>query len=238
MKKFIQTITLATTLFCGAALADLERGIEALNKGDFEVALSEFTYLVENDYGPAMFYLGDMYENGYGVLRDYDKAIELYQRAIKQDVTDAMFALASMYHFGEGVKKDHSKAAELYKQAAKNGLAAAQFNLGVMYANGEGVMQDFIEAKTWYLKAAAQNYTDAQFNLALLYFEGQGAEKSIEKSYIWNTIAEYNGHKRASHSRKLDERKLSPSQAKQAREKADVIYEKIQKGEFFDDRNL
>jgi TPR repeat protein len=66
--------------------------------------------------------------------------------------------------------------------------------------------------------------------MALMYFEGHGVEKNIEKSYIWNTVAEYNGNLDASHSRKLDERKLMPAQIAEAKEKADALYEKIQAG--------
>ena len=160
-------------------------------------------------------------------------------KGVKLGEADAMFALATLYQDGKGVKKDLQKAVSLYESSAKKGLAAAQFNLGVMYANGTGVIQDFYAAKDWYTKAAAQNYAAAQFNLALLYFEGQGVDKSVEMSFIWNTVAEFNGHKDASHSRKLDERKMSPSQVKEASEKANELYQKILAGKYYgDDRRI
>ena len=44
--------------------ADLQKGIDAANEGDFETALFHFNYLVENNYGPAMYHLGQMHEFG------------------------------------------------------------------------------------------------------------------------------------------------------------------------------
>lgn len=101
-----------------------------------------------------------------------------------------------------------------------------------MYANGDGVSQNYKTARKWYEKAAANNYTLAQFNLALLHFEGLGMPKNIEMSYIWNTIAEYNGNMQASHSRKLDERTMLPKEIQEAKEKADAIYTKILAGTY------
>ena len=123
-------------------------------------------------------------------------------------------------------------AVTLFEQAANKNLPAAQFNLGVMYSNGVGVTRDYKAARNWYEKAAANNYSLAQFNLALMYFEGLGMPKDLEKSYIWNTIAEYNGNMQASHSRKLDERKMLPKEIEEAKEKADAIYAKIQVGTY------
>ncbi|MDQ9091706.1 tetratricopeptide repeat protein [Pseudoalteromonas haloplanktis] len=214
----------------GIAHAGLEEGILAANEGQFEEALKEFRYLADKGYAPGIYELGQLYEGGFGVTRDYHKAAELYQQGVKKQHVDSMFALAVLYQEGKGVKLDKQMSVKLFKQAAEKNMPAAQFNLGVMYANGDGVAQDYKEAMRWYEKAAGNNYTLAQFNMALMYFEGHGVEKNIEKSYIWNTVAEYNGNLDASHSRKLDERKLMPAQITAAKEKADVLYEKILAG--------
>ncbi len=218
-----------------SAFAGLEEGIDAANMGDFETALKEFNYLADMGYGPGIYQLGKMYEGGFGVPKDYRKAAELYQKAIDKNTVDAMFSLAVLYQYGRGVKLDKQMAVTLFSKAAEKGLPAAQFNLGVMYTNGEGVLRDYYTAVDWYQKAAAQNFTLAQFNLALMYFEGLGVQKSIEKSFIWNTIAEYNGNKSASQSRKLDEQKMSPAEIDAAKAKADAIYEKIQAGTYAGD---
>ncbi|CAH9050687.1 Secretory immunoglobulin A-binding protein EsiB [Pseudoalteromonas holothuriae] len=212
--------------------ASLESGIEAANAGQFEVALKEFRYLADMGYGPGIYELAKMYQGGHGVPKNLRKAAQLFQDAINTGVADAMFSLAVMHEQGQGVKQDKQKAVELYTRAAKKNLAAAQFNLGVMYTNGDGVIKDYYTAMDWYEKAAASNYTLAQFNMALMYYQGLGVTKNIEKSYIWNSIAEYNGNQAASKSRALDEKHLSPSQIERATERATAIYYKIQAREY------
>ncbi|EAR30528.1 putative secreted protein with protein prenylyltransferase domain [Pseudoalteromonas tunicata D2] len=236
--KYLSTFFISAMLFSTTTFADLQKGIDAANIGDFETAKAEFEYLAQNNYAPGIYYLADLYANGHGVARDYNQAVLLYEQAVKLGYEDAMFALAVLYQDGKGVKVDSSKAAELFTQAAKKGVVAAQFNLGVLYTNGIGVAKDYELAIDWYTKAAAQNYTLAQFNLALMHFEGLGTPKSISKSYIWNTIAEFNGNKDASQSRKLDERKLSPSEIKLAKEKAEEIYQQIVAGKYVDGRRI
>lgn len=226
-------------LFLGSILlvsplthAGLEEGIRAANAGQFDDALKEFNYLAERGFAPGIYELAKLYEGGHGVTRNYHKAAELYQQGVKKNHVDSMFALAVLYDEGKGVKLDKQMALSLFEQAANKNLPSAQFNLGVMYANGDGVSQNYKTARKWYEKAAANNYTLAQFNLALLHFEGLGMPKNIEMSYIWNTIAEYNGNMQASHSRKLDERKMLPKEIEEAKEKADAIYTKILAGTY------
>lgn len=210
--------------------AGLDEGIKAANEGQFEEALKEFNYLADKGYAPGMYELGKLYEGGYGVTKNYRKAADLYQQAVKKRHVDSMFALAVLYDEGKGVKLDKQMAVSLFKQAAEKNMPAAQFNLGVMYSNGDGVEQDYKQAMRWYEKAAGNNYSLAQFNMALMYFEGLGVDKNIEKSYIWNTVAEFNGNLNASHSRKLDERKMLPAEIIEAKEKANELYERIQAG--------
>ncbi|WP_105254555.1 tetratricopeptide repeat protein [Pseudoalteromonas sp. T1lg75] len=233
LRYTLYTVSLCTALvLTPPAQAGLEEGIAAANVGDFETAISEFQYLADKGFAPGIYELAQLYENGHGVAKNQHKAAQLYQQAVDKDFADAMFSLAVMYQEGRGVKVDLLRAVELFTGAANKGVAAAQYNLGVMYTNGEGVLKDYPTAVDWYQKAAAQNYTLAQFNLALMYYEGLGVPKNIEKSYIWNTIAEYNGNLDASTSRKLDERKLQPDAIERAKKIADEMYEKILAGRY------
>lgn len=206
---------------------DLELGIFKLNGGEFKEAIKEFEPLVAEGYSPAEYQMALIYQNGYGVAKDLQKAYELFSLSAAQNNPDALFSLALMYSEGKPVKKDLKMAFVLTEKAADKELASAQFNLGVMYHNAQGVDRDYLKASRWYRKAAEQNYALAQFNLALMYFEGKGVPKSIEDSYIWNIIAGYNGYKNAEKSRDIDEQKLNSDQIAEYREKANVIYQKI-----------
>lgn len=229
--KNIKVLVFLSAVFCSfTSSAGLEEGIKAANEGRFEEALKEFQYLADMGYAPGIYELAKMYQGGFGVIKNERKAAELMQKAVDLNLADAMFDLAVMYKEGLGVKQDLQTAVTLFTKAAHKNLPAAQFNLGVMYTNGEGVIKDYLEAMDWYERAAANNYTLAQYNMALMYFQGLGVEESVEKSYIWNRIAEYNGNENAKKSRQLDEQKMSPSEIEAAITKADAIYERIMKG--------
>jgi TPR repeat protein len=206
---------------------DLELGIYELNRGEFNAAIEQFRPLVAEGYAPAQYQMAVVYQNGYGVPKDGMKALALYELSAAQNYSDAQFELATIYTEGKLVKQDLPKAYDLTYKAAKKGLASAQFNLAVMFANGTGVKQDYFKASRWYQAAADQNFALAQFNLALLYSEGKGVESSTEMSYVWNSIAAWNGYPDASTSLVLDERLLSKVKRESAYEKANQIYQKI-----------
>lgn len=60
-----------------------------------------------------------MYVNGFGVRRDYDKAMLWYQQAAKQNDTRAETNMAMMYAQGLGVAQDLEKAAYWFRKAAQ-----------------------------------------------------------------------------------------------------------------------
>ncbi|MFD2165411.1 tetratricopeptide repeat protein [Thalassotalea euphylliae] len=210
-----------------ATSADLKTGIFELNRGQFKAAMAEFEPLLAEGYAPAQYQVALMHKNGWGMRKNLNKAYELFTLAAEQNYPDALFELSVMYSDGEPIKKDLKKAFELTKRAAEEGLASAQFNLGVMYANGTGTYKDNTKAFRSYEKAANQNYPLAQYNLARMYFDGKGTEKSLMNSYIWNTIASFNGYKDAETSRIIDERQLGVKDIQEGREKAESIYNNL-----------
>jgi len=225
LKSLILVISLFSSI--SAFSNDLELGIYQLNRGEFQQAISEFRPLVAEGYSPAQYQMALVYQHGYGLPKDGMKALELFQLSADQNYPDAQFELALLYTEGKLVKKDLKMAFALTEKAAKKNLASAQYNLAVMYANGEGVKQDDFKASRWYQSAADQNYALAQYNLALLYSEGKGVAKSTEMSYVWNTIASWNGYPDAEKSRLMDERDLSKKKIEDSIEKANTLFNKI-----------
>lgn len=152
--------------------------------------------------------LGNMYESGKGVARDYLQAIQWYQKAVDQGDLAAMCDLAMVYINGHGVAKDYQKAGQLLEPAANAGLPQAQYQLGALYEKGEGVrFQDFRQAADWLTRAANQNNKEAQFDLGDLYFNGQGVAQSYEDAYFWYLLA--GNHKLGKSQQKADQLKLT-----------------------------
>ncbi len=227
IQKAALIFTLAASSYTYGFDGDLELGIFQLNRGEFKAAIAEFEPLLAEQYAPAQYQMAQIYENGWGVKKDPQKAFELLTLAAAQNYPDALFSLSIIYSEGELVKKDLKTAFVLMEKAANKDLASAQFNLGVMYANGTGVSINSKKAASWYEKAARQNYALAQFNLALMYFEGKGVKKSLEMSYVWNYIAAKSGYLPAQKSRDMDEHKLSVEDIQSSREKAERLREQI-----------
>ncbi len=65
----------------------------------------------------AQFYLGVMYENGYGVLEDDTEAVRWYRKAAEQEHASAQFNLGVMYSSGQGVMSSGAAAADWYYKA-------------------------------------------------------------------------------------------------------------------------
>ena len=142
--------------------ADIAAAYYALNHGDFQAAVKEFSRLADTGDAEAQSYLGYMYYVGQGVKQDYGQAVRWYRKAAQQGDRDAEYNLAVAYVFGKGVDKDMKTAADWYRKAAEQGHAAAQYSLGLSYAMGEGVKQDREQALHWFRKAADQGYPDAK----------------------------------------------------------------------------
>ncbi|KAI7901446.1 uncharacterized protein BX663DRAFT_531864 [Cokeromyces recurvatus] len=76
--------------------------------------------------------LGDMYRNGWGVARDFQKAFEYYQNAASQSNSPYPYAqhmLGEMFLHGEGVPNDLAVAKEWFQIASTQGYEPSQMKL-------------------------------------------------------------------------------------------------------------
>jgi len=85
-------ITLVLSIVCLAvpAWADFQAGMEAYNRKDYATALSEWRPLAEQENAHAQFYLGLMYEYGYGVPHNHVQAHMWYHLAGANGHIDAV----------------------------------------------------------------------------------------------------------------------------------------------------
>ena len=93
---------------------------------DNDQAFYWFSQSAGKEYHRAEFFLGECYENGYGVKKDLRRAVEYYIKAHEGRRSDGTFALAACFEKGLGVKADPAKALALYQEAAGQGHKEAQ----------------------------------------------------------------------------------------------------------------
>lgn len=100
----------------------------------------------ENSNGNACYQIGLMYENGYGVAMDRQKANEYYQKGA--DLGDEN----ASYRYALYLRDDHefAEAFKLFKKAAEKDVADAMFELAHLYEVGYGTMQNRERAIYWY----------------------------------------------------------------------------------------
>jgi len=196
------------------AAGELGKGTRAFDKQDYSTAMSELAPLARDGNPDALNMVGQMYENGWGVEKDAERARQYYDRGAAQGHLDSVNSLrklknkdyrielssvepkaqsgdanaqnrlGEMYEFGQGVKRDPVQAFDWYRKAADQGLVAAQHNLGRSYNFGTGVNQDFKVAERWYRKAAEQGHTQAMFFLGTMYSNNHGSDQSQDTNII------------------------------------------------------
>jgi hypothetical protein len=147
---------------------------QGLVRKDYKEAMRWYRIAADQGSAAAQFYLGAMYENGWGVKRDFVQAMRWYREAADQGYIAAFVAIASMYIQGEGVEQNYAEGLRWYEKAADQGYVAAQYIIGDYYENGRGVQRDYAEALRWYRKAADQDYAPGAKRYRIPIRRGQG----------------------------------------------------------------
>lgn len=125
---------------------------------DFSTALREIIPLAERGNAAAQDFLGNVYNGGLGIPRNYVEAVKWYRRSATQGFAEAQRNLGNSYRSGHGVAQDYVEAVRWYKKSAIQGSTEAQRNLGNMYAMGLGVPGDFVIAYKWLNIAATTGH--------------------------------------------------------------------------------
>ena len=166
MKKLLAAILLMSTVMAWADA--FQEGFVAYSKGDYKTVLDKFTPLAVQGDARAQTMLGAMYQDGVGVVQNFNQAASWYTLAAKQGEINAQYNLGVMYYDGQGVVQDYKQAMRWYMQAAEQGDTDAQNNLGLMYSKGQGVLQDNARAHMWFNIAAANGGKNAPQNRDIL----------------------------------------------------------------------
>lgn len=223
---------------------DLEKGVDAYNRGDYQQAYEIFRSLTEQGNAFAQFNLGEMYYKGRGVPQNDEEALRWYRAAAEQGDENArvmlaiievqgmllqsrlldaeqgnanqQFALGKMYSEGQDVPQNYEEAVRWFRAAADQGHAHAQAELGSMYALGLGVPQNYGEAVRWLRAASEQGFAEAQFVLGGWYALGRGVPQNYVKAHKWMNISVYLGNQNDAVFRDRIAKEMTPAQIQEA----------------------
>lgn len=115
----------------------------------------------EQNFAPAQFRLGSLYEKGLTVTKDQEKARKLYLAAASLGHAKAMHNLAVLNADNSEGKADLRASAQWFRRAAEHGVTDSQYNLAVLHARGMGVEQSLTESYKWFALAALGGDKDA-----------------------------------------------------------------------------
>jgi TPR repeat protein len=130
--------------------ADLAKGQEAYNSGDYQTAIAEWQPLAESGDAEAQFGMGLLNANGFGVPLDDNEALKWYLLAAEQEHANARCNIAVMHANGWGVPQSDAEAFKWYSLAAEQGVTEAQNAVAKMYFGGFGTEQNNVQAHMWY----------------------------------------------------------------------------------------
>lgn len=129
--------------------------------------------------------LGLHYYEGYGCLKDYDKAFDCFLEAKKLGSKFVYKYLGCCYMEGLGTQVVYSEAARYLKLAIEYDSEDKMSiqNLGVLYHRGNGVSQDYGKAVELYRRAMDLGSIHSFYNLGICYLDGNGVPKNQELAY-------------------------------------------------------
>ena len=129
--------------------------------------------------------IGEMYEQGDGVVQNPDEALSWYRKAADHGSSLAAVRAATALISGPGNDSAYQEAVHRCENAAKYNYSPAQFCMGFLYRRGMGVERDPVEAVKWFRRAAAHNHAGAIKILAEMYSKGDEIQTDKAEAYYW-----------------------------------------------------
>jgi TonB family protein len=135
--QFLRCALIAAICTPLCAQASVESGIDAYSGGDYARAIHDLLPLAEKGNGDAEYYVGLMYADGQGVLKNDATALNWLLQAAGNANAKAQQKLADIYAFGKGVSENDAVAAYWRWRAAATAATNAKNNLNDSLKNAD-----------------------------------------------------------------------------------------------------
>ncbi|WP_110685190.1 tetratricopeptide repeat protein [Salinicola aestuarinus] len=166
----------------GLAYASGDKGVSQ----SFEKAFEYFENSYEAGFLEAGYYLGVLYQNGYGVNRDFDQYLQDMTAAGEAGYLPAQKQMLDVYLYSKaGVQfADDDKAAYWLKKASMSGDSLSMYALSTFYIEGRGVSQNEEKAFEWIMEAVEKDEIIAYERAGDFYAQGIGTEQDLVRAYM------------------------------------------------------
>lgn len=109
---------LAPSVIFADAAGDFQKGIEAYKQGKSSEAAKWVRKAADQGEARAQYFMGLMYIEGTGVIKDAVEAVKWYRKAADQGYANAQNSLGIAYKTGAGVIKDQAEGVRWFRKAA------------------------------------------------------------------------------------------------------------------------
>ena len=147
-------------------------GLNALDRTHYASAYRSFKPLADEGIAEAQNNIGFLYQNGFGVKRNYNTAIKWYQRAADQSLAEAEHNLGVLNYWGWGVSQNFGIARRWFNKSAEKGLKESHYMIGLMFYKGEGTQASIPRASAHFFEAAKLGDPNSQYMLAHMITSG------------------------------------------------------------------
>ena len=166
-------------------------GMQYVKSREYEKAIKYFEDAADDNHIEALYNLGFMYHNGYGVTKDEKKALKFLKKAGYAGNVDAASYLGAIF----SSKKDYKQSMKWLLKAAELGDVDSMKFVMMMYNSGVGVKKNIKEAFKWLLKAAESGDVECMHDLAATYYNGfMKVDVDVKKSIEWYKKAAKKGY--------------------------------------------
>lgn len=110
----IFSFILLTISSLAAYSSQLDEGVRAFERQDYQAAYKRLLPLAENGDGNAQYYIGEMLVGGMGVSSNIDKGVYWLEQSVSNRNHMAAKTLGKMYLSGFGVPMDTEKGAKYF----------------------------------------------------------------------------------------------------------------------------
>jgi TPR repeat protein len=176
----------------------------------------------------ATYTIGMMYKNGELYPKDAVKSFLWVNRAREMGHPDARYFVGYAKEKGLGVPVDIPSALQLYQEGAKLDHPMSLLRLGYLHREGKVVPKDSRLAFSLWMKGAETGNPLLQSTVGLCYLRQPDffpnaypeMEKNDVEAYKWLTLSTAGGGVGTAKLREMAETRMSPSEIKEAKEKA------------------
>ena len=152
----VAAIMLAVLCSFAAHAGDVEDGDAATLKNNYSVALTKYKSAAVKNNAYAQFQVGNLYNEGLGVVQDYAEAVKWWKLAAAQGRAGAQLNLGINYFNGQGVVQDYVRAHMWWNLSAAQGNANSAKNRDI--ATAKMNTQQIAEAQKLARECQARKY--------------------------------------------------------------------------------